>query len=238
MEQIMELVSNQRSQYLVFIGLSIGVAGLIAIVYSSSNLIFQRFLGRINPFVAFLFVFLLGLFFLSYLLSQGWFAIYERANLTGLLRSSGLAALLGLIMILVDLKIVFPPDTNVLFPESVLFYPAIGFFAEILFHVLPLSVLLISLTSIFKNISFDNIIWICIPIVALLEPIYQTIPMGSSNRYPLWAIVYVGLHVFLINLFQLLIFKRYDFISMYSFRLVYYLFWHIGWGYMRLRLLF
>jgi hypothetical protein len=238
MEQIMELVSNQRSQYLVFIGLSIGVAGLIAIVYSSSNLIFQRFLGRINPFVAFLFVFLLGLFFLSYLLSQGWFAIYENANLTGLLRSSGLAALLGLIMILVDLKIVFPADTNVSFPESVLFYPAIGFVAEILFHVLPLSVLLISLTSIFKNIRFDNVIWICIPIVALVEPIYQAAPMASSDRYPLWAIVYVGLHIFLINLFQLLIFKRYDFITMYSFRLVYYLFWHIGWGYMRLRLLF
>ena len=129
----MELISNQRSQYLVFIGLSIGVAGLIAIVYSSSNLIFQRFLGRINPFVAFLFVFLLGLFLLSYLLSQGWFAIYGKANLTGLLRSSGLAALLGLIMILVDLKIVFPADTNVLFPESVLFYPAIGLLLKFFF---------------------------------------------------------------------------------------------------------
>jgi hypothetical protein len=141
-------------------------------------------------------------------------------------------------MILVDLKVVFPPDINVLFPESVLFYPAMGFFAEILFHVLPLSVLLFSLTSIFRNLSYENIVWICILIVALLEPIYHTIPMGSSNRYPLWAIVYVGLHVFLINLTQLLIFRRYDFISMYSFRLVYYLFWHIGWGYLRLRLLF
>ena len=86
MQNIVELISNERSQYVVLIGLSIGVAGLIAIVYSSSNLIFQRFLGRINPFVAFLFVFLLGLFLLSYLLLQGWFAIYEKANLTGLLR--------------------------------------------------------------------------------------------------------------------------------------------------------
>lgn len=44
-----------------------------------------------------------------------------------------------------------------------------------------------------------------------------------------------GLHVFLINLSQLMIFKRYD---LYSFRLVYYIFWHIVWGYMRLKLLF
>ena len=40
------------------------------------------------------------------------------------------------------------------------------------------------------------------------------------------------------QLAQLLIFKKYDFNSMYAFRLVYYLFWHIGWGHLRLRLLF
>ena len=37
---------------------------------------------------------------------------------------------------------------------------------------------------------------------------------------------------------ELLIFKRYDFIAMYAFRLVYYLIWHIVWGYARLRSLF
>lgn len=147
--------------------------------------------------------------------------------------------LFALITILViDLNASFPADMNVLFPESVLFYPAIGFFVEILFHVLPLSVLLISLTSIFKNVNHKKIIWICIVIVSLLEPIYQTIPMFSSSHYPLWATAIVLINLFVFNLSQLLIFKRYDFISMYSFRLVYYLLWHILWGYMRLKLLF
>jgi len=117
-------------------------------------------------------------------------------------------------------------------------YPAIGFLVEILFHVLPLTVLLVVLNAVVKNVNFGTIVWICIPLVSLLEPVYHTINMASSNQFPLWAVIYVGIHVFLINFFQLLIFKEYDFISMYSFRLVYYMLWHIGWGYARLRLLF
>ena len=238
MIKIKELISKEWSQYLVFIGLSIVVMGLTGIIYFSNNLLFQRFIGGVNPLIAAFFIVLLGIISLSYLLSKGWFAIYKKENLKGLFRRSSLAAVFVLITILVDLKIVFPADLNVLFPESLLFYPAMGFFVEILFHVLPLSILLISLTSIFKNISSKNIIWICILIVSLLEPIYQTIPMSFSNQYPLCVLAIVLFNLFLFNLSQLLIFKRYDFISMYSFRLVYYIIWHIVWGYMRLKLLF
>jgi len=88
-----------------------------------------------------------------------------------------------------------------------------------------------------KNISDSKIIWICILIVSLLEPTFQTI-MGSSNQSPLWAVAIVWLNLFLFNVSQLLIFKWYDFISMYSFRLVFYIIWHIVWGYIRLKLLF
>ena len=51
------------------------------------------------------------------------------------------------------------------------------------------------------------------------------------------SVLYVSLHIFLINLIQLWLFKRYDFVSMYTFRLVYYLIWHIGWGWVRLEVL-
>jgi hypothetical protein len=136
------------------------------------------------------------------------------------------------------MKAPFPATTNILFPESVLFYPAVGFFVEILFHVLPLTVLLLLLNSLLKGTDQQVIFWISIVVVSLLEPIYQSSNMASSSYYPVWEVLYVGLHIFLINLCQLLIFKRYDFVSMYTFRLVYYMFWHIGWGYLRLRLLF
>jgi hypothetical protein len=237
-EKIAGSIASHRSQYLVFAGLSLGALGFATILYYSNRLLFQRFLGRTNPLIPFLCAIALGFISLSWLLSQRWFVIYAKGNLSGRLGASGLAALLGIIMILVDTRIVFPAGTNVPFPASLLFYPAIGFLAEILFHMLPLTVLLAILNLILKNANPETMIWISILIASLLEPVYQTMNMASSGQFPLWAVIYVGFHVFTINLFQLLAFKRYDFISMYSFRLVYYMFWHIGWGYVRLRLLF
>ena len=73
-------------------------------------------------------------------------------------------------------------------------------------------------------------------VVVGIEPIYQNV-IGSAGM-PLWANGYIFLHIFLINLAELAIFRRYDFVSMYSFRLLYYLLWHIIWGYSRLRMLF
>ena len=236
--KMMESLSGDRLQYLVLLALSLVILGFTVILYFSSSQPFQRFIGSINPLVGFLVVIVLGFISLSLLLSQNWFAIYEAENLKKLLPPSLLATLLGIIMILVDTKIIFPADMNILFPESLLFYPAIGFLVEILFHVLPLAILLFVLNSIFKNLGSENIIWICILVVSFLEPVYQTADMVRSNQYPLWAVGYVRLHIFLINFFQLLIFRRYDFVSMYAFRLVYYLFWHIGWGVVRLKVLF
>ena len=80
-------------------------------------------------------------------------------------------------------------------------------------------------------------IWTGLLVAALVEPVFQVVA-GFSDPVLRWATAYVGLHVFLISAAQLAIFKRYDFVSMYAFRLVYYLFWHIVWGYLRLEWLF
>ena len=237
-EEVTELVSRERSQYLIFVALSIGVLAFTGILYLSDNLTFQRFLGQANPLIVFLFAAILGFFLLSFLLSQNWFVIYEKENLKEIIRSATLAALLGTVMILVDTKIIFSADTNILFPKSLLFYPAIAFLVDILFHVLPLTVLLLIMNSILRNAGFETVFWICLLIVAFLEPAYQVVNMGSSNHFPGWAVAYIGIHIFLINIFQLLIFRQHGFISMYLFRLVYYSFWHVGWGILRLELLF
>jgi hypothetical protein len=237
MTKIKEMIFMERLQFLVIIAFSIGMTGLAGILYFHNASLFYRILGNVDPLASYVAVSVLGVLLLAFLLSRGWFAIYKKENLKGLARSSALAALLGVIMILVDTQVVFPADFNIPFPESLLFYPAMDFFAQILFHVLPLSVLLISLTLIFRNTSQKHIVWICILVVALLDPAYQTV-VGFQSPIPFWAVVYVCIHVFIINLAELIIFKRYDFISMYAFRLVYYLFWHIGWGYFRLQILF
>ena len=235
---VFETFSTERFQYLVYLGVSLVVFSFTTILYFSERQVFQRFLGSVDPLAAMLTAIVVGFVLLSFLITKKWFVIFDKGNLVGLLRFSGLAALLGIIMIIVDTRIVFPADINILFPQSLLFYPAIAFFVEIFFHVFPLTVFITVLSAILKNSNFNTIVWISILIISIAEPIYQVLNMVSSKDFPVWAVAYVGLHIFLINFFQLLIFKKYDFISMYSFRLVYYLFWHIGWGYLRLSWLF
>jgi hypothetical protein len=232
-----DVPTNERLQYLVYLGLSLGVAGFTSILYLQDNLFFQKFFGRINPLVTIVIIVLLGGVLLSFLLSRSWFTIYQTWNPRWLIVPSALAALLAFVIILVDVTVIFPKDMNISFPESLLFYPVMGFVVEIIFHLLPLSFLLVVLTSLSKGTSFSNIIWPCLVMVALLEPMYQTLT-GSLGRVPLWATAYVFLHVFLINVLELFFFKRNDFVSMYSFRLLYYLLWHIAWGYVRLSVLF
>lgn len=233
-----ESSSWRRRQYLVFFGLSVGAAGAARSVHLSNPVHFRRFLGGVDPFVAIVLVSVLGFLLLSFLLSTGWFAIYERESLKALFRSSCVAVVLASFAILLDLAIVYPADLNVPFPASLAFYPSIGFLVEILFHVLPLSLVVFLLTSFFKDLGVGRAIGIGILMVSLIEPIYQAVSMASSGRLPAWAVLFVGLHVFLINFIQLMIFKRYDFFSMYAFRLAYYLAWHVAWGYARLNVLF
>lgn len=231
-------INHKPSQFLAFALLSLFALASAGILHFSGSTAFQRFFGKINPLLAVFFVALAGVLAFSVLLRRGWFAIYNRDRLRrGLLTAAALATPLGVLIILVDLAGVFPADINVPFPDSLLFYPAIGFVVEIIFHVLPLTLLLLILTSLSRKLVFEEIIWPCMLLIAVAEPVFQAV-LSASDHYPLWADLYVGFHIFLINLIQLWLFKGYGFVSMYAFRLAYYLIWHIGWGWLRLEVLF
>lgn len=235
--KISGFISSNQQQYLILTGLSIFAALLTGLLYVRKPLLLQKYFGGINPLAGIAVVILAGFICFSFLLSRDWFAIYKQENFRGLLAGAGLGAFFTFVIILVDLKIVFPRDLNTPYPESLLIYPAMGYVVEIVFHVLPLALLLIALTSLSESLTFEKVIWPCILLISILEPIYQT-ALGFSRPYSIWIMAFVALHVFLINFFQLWVFRRYDFISMYTFRLAYYLFWRIIWGYVRLNLLF
>jgi hypothetical protein len=236
MSKLIELLSSERNQILIFLGISLFIALLTDILYIRNAMLFQAFFGKLHPFLAVLIVILLGTVLSVIFLSRGWFGVHKAGEYKGFLVAAGLAALPGLVIILIDLKAVFPGDVNRPFPDSLFFYPIFGFVVEVVFHMLPLALLLFILTSIFE-LNFEKVIWPCILVVAFLEPIFQTV-LGFSRPYPTWVTVCVFVNILLINLFQLSLFKRYDFVSMYSFRLVYYGIWHIAWGVARLSLLF
>ena len=238
MTRITQTPSNERLQWMALAVLSLGTVVATGLLSLSPSTPFQRYFGRINPLLAVSLVSALGVVSLRFLHSRGWFEIYtRRESLRGLVLSAKVATLFAIVVILVDLSIVFPHDLNVPPPRSLLFYPAMAYVAEISFHALPLSLLLVFLGPLLKKLNPNSLVWFCIILASFLEPIVQ-LGLGFSAKPLSGADVYVGLHVFAFNLLQLYVFRRYDFVSMYSFRLVYYILWHIVWGSVRLQLLF
>lgn len=237
METVPARNTDHGRQYLLLGAISAAVLLLFLGLFAAGSSSFHPYFGDVQPLAVAVISVLLGFLLLKVHLSNGWLMIWRKGNRQGLILAAGAAVLLGGIIIVADLIAPFPPDINVAFPESLLFYPAIGFVVEILFHLLPLTLLLVLLTKGILSWRFDRVIWPVIFLVSMLEPLYQVVP-AFGQQAAAWFDIYVGIHIFLINLTQLWLFKRYDFISMYLFRLVYYLIWHIGWGYLRLEILF
>lgn len=73
--------------------------------------------------------------------------------------------------------------------------------------------------------------WTLVLATAAVEPVSQ-VALGSAQR------AFVVPHVFIIGVLQLLLLRRFGYLSMLCFRISYYLFWHVLWGRARLALLF
>ncbi|MFO1183215.1 MAG: hypothetical protein U1E56_00345 [Bauldia sp.] len=216
----------------VLTGLCVAFFAGVAIIVASAPLALARFVGTTNPLVAAATVALLLLAVSGPFLREGAFRVAGRP--LGLYPALALAALFGAIIVGADAVIRFPPDMNVPFPQSLAFYPAMGFAVEALFHVLPLAAIA-ALTRGGSGRSFFA--WPAILAVALIEPTYQT-AVGFADGYPAAVTVFVYAQVAAINVAELVLFRRYGFLAMLTLRWGYYAIWHIGWGAARLTLLF
>jgi hypothetical protein len=227
---------NHRQQILVLVGLSVAVVLFTAAAYALDRQVFKRFLGSVNPVLASVVIVLVGGVALLVFLARGWFLIYAPWDLGRYFWPAVIAVVLAGLMMLVDSRVVLAEDINALFPQSMFFYPAVGYAAEILFHILPLFLLLSLAAALWKSPTIETLVWPCIILVSLIEPVFQARPM--IGQYPTWSAAYVFLNVWIISIVGLTLFQRYDFVSMYAFRLMYYLLWHIIWGHFRLKWLF
>lgn len=230
------LFNRQKSQYLWLSSLLIA---LTSILYISDKFIFQKYMGKLNPLITVPIIATLGFFSLSFLVSKNWISNHKDNNSKYLFYSSIITVILASVMILVDLnKIAFSENINILFPKSLLFYPVIGFVAEIIFHIFPFTLLVLLFGYFLKNPNNNKIIWTSILIVSLVEPIFHIVDMSSGQQNSFWLLGYIGIHICLFNFLQLYTLKRNGFIAMYLLRMIYYLIWHILWGYLRLNILF
>jgi hypothetical protein len=235
----MDAFRRKGRQYSVYIVLSIAAIGLTALLAPSSSAYFQPYFGRINPVLVVVLASVVGGVSLVFLQTRGRFEILKgRTTLRGIGVSAWMASVLAVAIVIADFLIRYPEDTNVPVPEALLFYPSVGFVAEIAFHLLPLALLLFFLAPLCKQLGSDRRIrpvWLAIAIAAVAEPTFQVVLLGNSFSL---ACAYTWIHVFVIAFLQLYVFKRYDFVAMYSFRLIYYTYWHIMWGVIRLEVLF
>ena len=226
-----------RSQWVLVLVISTLVFAFTAILQLRDGGLFQRIFGQVSPWLVVSLSVVSGAVTLAVLRSRGWFEIWRPATgVRGLAHAATIATVFAGIAVVLDCSVNFPEDTNVLLPESLLFYPVAAFVVEALFHLLPLTLVLLGARRLLPKANPNTVVWACLVAVSLLEPIFQLV--ASTWDAPWWANAYLGFHIFAINLLQLYIFKRYDFASMYAFRIVYYLLWHILWGQIRLQVLF
>lgn len=213
------------------------MAVMSLILYRMDHRFFRYFIANINSLVLMIAIILLAGLLLAFFLWRGWFALSGNEIWRGIGLAALAASIFGVVIILVDKAAVYPADTNITWPNAWLYYPVLGFAAEVIFHLLPLAVILTLLTSPLFQLDFDRVLWVSLVVVSLLEPIFQTV-LGSSTPIPIWAKVYVAVHIWLINVTGLFLFRRYGFGAMYGLRLMYYLIWHVLWGHLRLGILF
>lgn len=224
--------SDNQVQLIIFLSISVIVLILTGILYLRDPAAYSGFFGRINPVLVVTCLIIIGYLLMRRFLSTTSLKVYTKAPGARIFIIVTLPFVLFGGMVWVDTMGVFPRDLNAAFPHSLLFYPSIAYVVEIIFHVLPLALCFFIITAVFKLRDRTMALFICIPLVALIEPIFQIMNFGRD--YPVWAIIYVGVNILVINLAQLWLFVKYDFVSMYAFRLMYYLLWHIIWGVIRL----
>ena len=234
--ELADLQLERSWQYAAYCVLSLVALIFIVILLPSSGAYFRRFFGEMNAIVVIVVTSVVGAAALWVLESSYEFVLLKgQTTLRGMALSAALATVLAIAIVVADFVIRYPQDTNVPVPQALLFYPAVGFVAEIIFHVLPLGLLLLVLNPLGGWLGRERVVWLGILLVAVLEPTFQVLFEGKAFT---WGAAYTWIHVFAIAFLQLYVFRRFDFASMYSFRLFYYAYWHILWGVIRLEVLF
>ena len=139
----------RRWQYAVYFLVSCVALLFVVILLPSSGPYFHRFFREINPIIVVAAASLVGVVVLWLLQSRYHLALLKgKETIQGMALSAAFATLLALAILIADLLIRYPQDTNVPVPQAFLFYPAIGFVVEIIFHVLPFGLLLLALNPL------------------------------------------------------------------------------------------
>jgi hypothetical protein len=209
----------------------VAVLGAAALATTGTSDI-ERFVGRVPVTVVAAACGAVGLGALAFLERRGFFRCgTKNTTLRGIAIAGAAAAPLAAVAVGMDVVVGFPIDTNVAWPQAWIAYPVIAVVAEAALHLLPLSGLVWVTGSRFDDLRLSKRAWALILAAATVEPVAQAV-LGSA------LLPFVVPHVFVIGVVQLVLLRRFGYVPMVTFRLLYYLLWHVLWGQVRLGLLF
>jgi hypothetical protein len=224
---------TDRRQQLVLALIAAGAASCVAALLPAHWFLFVPFFGSLHPLFVTAVAAVVGALSAHVLRKPAGFAVLDGTNTWrgigwAVLVATGFAA----VAIATDRFLVrYPRNMNVPLPQAWLFYPAMGYMVEVFFHLAPLAVLWTGLRPLRPRLEESAYVGLCLGLTAVIEPTFQVV-LEPHPRLFTW------LHVFGFNVAQVVLFRRHDFLTMATTRLVYYTYWHILWGTVRLTLLF
>lgn len=223
---------------MIFLGaLSLVVLALGVGLLLSGSLDFAPYLGTDHPVLVLIVVVALGGVSLLYLEKDGQFSLWQPDRcLKGAATAFGLATVFAPVAIVMDLVVRFPQDLNVLPPAGFLFYPTVGYVAEVVFHLVPITLILLLFRRI-RSVAPSRVLLLGVTLAALMEPGFQ-VAAGLQDGMSLLSSIGMFTYLLGFSATQLWVFKRFGFATMYLQRLIYYGYWHILWGTARLEWLF
>lgn len=213
------------------------VAGLVFVLsVALGEDSFQRFFGPLPPLVVTLVVIALGAASLRVLGLRGWLPAIP-LPLSRLHRPALVGMVFAVPSVVVDSWVQFPEDMNTAWPESLLFYPAMAFLAEVMLHLAPLALLLTALQwDLGRRPGPMRRVVVAVGAVAAVETLFQAADVITTSDQRL--VFFVIPQLAAVGCIELAILYRQGFAAMLSFRLGYYLIWHVVWGLARLAVLF
>jgi hypothetical protein len=157
------------------------LVALIFVLLPSSSEYFRRFFGRMNPILVIGVASVVGAIALWVLQTNyGYVILKGRMTLRGVVLSLALATALAVAIVITDFLTRYPEDINVPVPQALLFYPAVGFVAEVIFHILPLALMLLVLAPLAGGFGKERVVWLGTLIVAAIEPTIQVLFIETS----------------------------------------------------------
>lgn len=203
-------------------GLDAGVAAAASIAIDSALLSqphlpdwFARFFGPAPPALCIAGLGVVALLVAPMLKRRAWWGTLRiEALLVVPLLVAGFASFITA----VDLLLGFPPDLNAPPPWSLLYYPAMGFAAQVGLHLVPLIAIIAFAPGLARVPQ-----WATAAVASAPETALQVWSEDGATA------ALVAPHLIAFGVAELYLLRRFGFIAMYAFRMTYYLYWHVLW---------